>query len=487
MIEYQYSLDTPDPITRLGIQGLYRALKYPRTPLPEGLKFTLTSPGSFTLAGTAEALYQFVSESMIPDDNHLVIPPGYENDPSKLKFAAGAIAHRALVQSFFATKGGKTVKHDNNQSTHPDLKVDQFKTIVWQSSGEQKVNVRCRPVLAGDQAKKFDPANTKPKIQMAGSWHPLFGAWNNRYESLTKSDAFALYFIPWGYLWFRVIPENQENTNVEVAGVGLDLNSFAETDSIHKRARQIGVGYWVTDVYTGIEVGLLTVLANCRLPLDKPYSVIQGKTHRWLNPQGSIDHQIALKLTETLEDGAPNSVQMAQSNKELRVLRSVQTFWRGHQQSLHDLVYRNLTLGAAWYTGLGNLASYGSKSKDMKKNSYWEYEMAKALGTMNTFLSKDDEQLMVRMAAKAKLAIHKDLGTRDYAKSSAVIKNALRGATGRDALMRAWTNVICVDPNHAFVMSEQEVKVFLAFLDSNPQQLRDLLLLGNAMILAKKD
>lgn len=508
MIEYQYSLDTPDPITRLGIHGLYRALQYPRNPLPVDLTF-VPDASSFTVKTTPEALYQFVCESMTPDDNHLVIPPGYEKNPSRPRFVASAIAHRALTSCFFAKKSPKV---SVSKSKTPRVPLSSYLTLKdasirwvgrWNDKGEPSLTVTCSPAsLRGYndkgttpcQGDKFDPQRLDASITTSSAWHPVFGTWNNhKCEDLSIQEALATYFIPWGYVWFRVLPEDQEKPYVEVAGFGLDLPSFAAASTVHKR---INVGEWVTDVYAGVEVGLLTALASCRLPLDRPYSVIQGNTHRWLNPQGCLDHQMAEAFATTLEEDEvkvkpdevkPDDVLMAQSNKKLRVLRSVQTFWQGRQQSLHDIVYQNLTRGAVWYAGLGSLVSYGSKYKDMKKDSNWECKMAKALGTMNVLLSKDDEQLMVRMAAKAKWKIHKDLGTGDYDKSSAVIKNALRGATGRDALRRAWVNVICVDPNHNFKMSEQEVKVFLAFLDSNPQQLRDLLLLGNAMILSKED
>jgi len=533
-----YDLTTcSDPLVRLGIHGLWRVLHYagveeyahlyPKLVQSPNLSWTLTDTGIEINAKTPEDL-AVILKSMIGDmPQGIVVPPGYptHSDVGTEFYLTGA-THTAITGFLFPnSKSGRTKSLGGflkikEGKVHPDdvggltvkknavsvmdlmckLKGINPSNLIQKVSGalrangkspiEQKVTTHCSdPVLGKSvlfksladqmvgtlvQANKGDV--TRP-ISTSGPFHPLCGRWENKSIRMPFTDAFAVYFSAFGYVY-------TECTDGFI-GVGMDFPTFKEADKYHR----IHIGDFQGKIKEGFlsrvngasHIAAFVLLTHLECPTNRTYPIVSmnGKYQTaWdFHFKGGAGEGLYGKFQAALDAG----MEYEDAQRTLLILRLLPLESYGDKsRSVYDQVYQNLSYGMDWHHNLSKVAFLKRKTRGEWHKGLFIDE-TKVLQALVTIMQNDNEKLILDAGQRLFLSAAREYDKQGYREGKYdrarefMVKVNLARAIGKGSLLEAlWR----VQMFAKCPLSTDVMDAIHDMSDSNPRGLKNLLILG---------
>lgn len=408
-----------DPLTRLGIHGLYRLLHfaglpkfahlYPRLKQSATLKWSLDETSITIDAATPEDLGVIVGSMFSSMPHGVVILPGYPSVPNiDVRFYLTALTHTAITGALFKSgKSGRTRSFESpleikDGKVHPDdaaglslsdgkvkaedlvckLKGTDPNSLIRQVTGctnsggksiERKVTPHCpdaklgKSVLFASLEEALPNAlvnngyNLQRPVKLAGVHHPLCATWENKSIEMPFPNAFAVTFSALAYVY--------TSCSDGFLGVGLDLPTFKEADKFHRYhilgfEKSIKEGF-LYHVHGNADVAAFTLLTHLECPANRIYPVVasngDGKdatVSAWdFYYRTGPGYGLYAKFQQALDGG----MEYEDVKRTLRVLRLVPLAVKGSPKdnkfrSVYDQVLQNLNYGMAWHHDLSQVA-----------------------------------------------------------------------------------------------------------------------------------
>ena len=408
------------PLKESGLHGLGRLLihgesddHYPLVKQTDTLQWEVTDT-AVTLQWDSPADLMQLMNCQLGDFHHGIgVPPGWCNDPALPGFYATVRAHQAIVGGGFSSMSGprrsSSLGNVNRKKAWVAEHGCEPLTEVSSASedGEHPITLAVKP-HAWNTGKvplldlKVTAKGAFKKNQPAGQvLHPALNKWNNTQVRLTPEDRFLLSFSCLSYVYFWM--------NTGLAGVGLNLRTFSEADTYHRKWAGRHDPRTILSLHTNETTAFWCVAALLKLPSKYAYPTLSADKVGMFRPQ-TVNHETEF-VYRVLHDGLTTS----DKARHLFRLKSVPVRIIGHwdsdskkTESLHDILLANLGAGRHWCTDLGDIAllSRGSKGNPFGGSSVYrgltkaeQETLSAAVSTLESPMEKAIADKMGRLFA----------------------------------------------------------------------------------------
>ena len=494
-VQLQYNLHTiNDPIVRIGVQGLYRALRFAKA-LPSGLSWAEEQDHILTVnAESWQVLREFARQSFSPNQYGILVPPGYESDPDDSNFGATIISSKGLIDLYPpATNGTGMSRHQREpaekccglSAPHPSLSINVGKTntLVWTFSIGESENPET-DIIKVARILELNPERIVPfgettlkkgvtcptMLTIKSAWHPMFSTWGlcGMEVDSTSDEGYALYFNPFGYVYIQSLSADKEKHWRAPLALGLDVATFSEATRIQKRRAGMGT----LSLYAQQESALLSLLSKLGMSLTRYWPVLSGDGPFDFKAIHTQNHTFYQVLADSMAEKPKSFGAKGYSDQVSALEKAVLIDVNKTTTSVYDVVYRNLAANREWFADLSDLVCFGVPKNKKKIGLVLEDLMA-----MNT----TEENALFDMGAKMTQSIYfaNQNNRRDWDWARAQVKNALRSARSADRISAVITELLFVDPDNQFGLTKEEFELLNLALRQNAQKVRSCLLMGS--------
>jgi len=356
---------------RLGLHGLWRLLHhgendehFPNVVQSDTLRWTLTDTTVTIDWETPDDLNRLMGCQLGDFRQGIGCPPGYATDPDEPGFYATARAHQGICGTYFSVmKGGRrsesmSLPKDAKKKGAKEAKIAAWRAAfghepitqvdnlpaAWSTEDEPRnVELKVTPHMRSDQAPEV-PVTSKgalAKRTYSSVFHPALAKWNNTAVKASGEDLFLVSFACLAYV-FTLSSDG-------FVGLGLDLDTFPETDRLHRRwcrSRSI------LKVSGDPRAACWVIAASLGLP---------ERTFDTLTPGGGGPFRPAAPAhgTQRAYNALGAMISPAAKSRELwrTAAVPVRVLSDGHTNYVLDALVRNLEHGFAWYRDLGGAAT----------------------------------------------------------------------------------------------------------------------------------